>query len=292
LLEKRAPGSTGRSRNGLDVCGGEATKEELDMAISEIEVTRGILEGFTRDFLASLQSDVAIAGGGPAGMTCAYYLAREGLNVSVFERNLHVGGGMWGGGMLFPRIIIQEGARGILEEFGVRLEPFREGYYVGDSVETVSKVTSAAIDAGVKIWVGVSVEDVLIREESKVTGVVLNWRAVELANLHVDPLAMEAKVVVDATGHDADVVRTVARKIPGCRLNTDTGAVIGEMPMWAEVGESVIVENTREVYPNLLVSGMAANAVYGSPRMGAIFGGMFLSGKKCASLAADLARSV
>ncbi|HEY5528656.1 MAG TPA: sulfide-dependent adenosine diphosphate thiazole synthase [Thermoleophilia bacterium] len=258
------------------------------MGISEIEVTRGILEGFTRDFLAALQSDVAVVGGGPSGMTCAYYLAREGLNVSVFERNLHVGGGMWGGGMLFPRIVIQEEARAILDGFKVSLEPFSEGYYVGDSVETVSKVTAAAVDAGVKVWVGVSVEDVLIRESEKVTGVVLNWRAVELAQMHVDPLAMEAKLLVDATGHEADIVRTIKRKIPDCVLNTSTGDVVGELPMWAEMGESMIVENTREVYPNVLVTGMAANAVYGSPRMGAIFGGMFLSGKKCAELAVEM----
>jgi sulfide-dependent adenosine diphosphate thiazole synthase len=262
------------------------------MPLSEIDVTRGILEGFSRDFLGSLQSDVAVVGGGPSGMTCAYFLAKQGLNVSVFERNLHVGGGMWGGGMLMPRIMIQESAKGILDEFGVKLEPFKDGYYVGDSVETVSKVTAAAIDAGVRVWVGISVEDVLIREDEIIAGVVLNWRAVELASLHVDPLAVEAKVVVDATGHEADVVRTIERKIPGCRLNTDTGGVIGEMPMWADVGESVIVENTREVYPRLLVSGMAANAVYGSPRMGAIFGGMFLSGEKCAGLAADIIKGL
>src|SRR5450756_595387 len=139
------------------------------MPLSEIEVTRGILEAFSRDFLECLSLDVAIAGGGPAGMTAAYFLAREGVKVAIFERNLHVGGGMWGGGMLFPRIIIQEGAREILEEFGVRLEAFREGYYVGDSVETVAKVTAAAVDAGVRVWVGVSVEDVLIREESRIT---------------------------------------------------------------------------------------------------------------------------
>jgi len=36
------------------------------------------------------------------------------------------------------------------------------------------------------------------------------------------------------------------------------------------------------------VTGMAANAVYGSPRMGAIFGGMFLSGKTCAELAIEM----
>ena len=262
------------------------------MSLSEIDVTRGILERFSRDFLDALTSDVVVAGGGPAGMTCAYYLARMGRKVSVFERDLHVGGGMWGGGMLFPRIVIEEEALDILETFGVRLEPFKEGYYVGDSVETVSKVTAAAIDAGVRVWVGMTVEDVLIREEDLITGVVLNWRAVDLAGLHVDPLALEAKVVVDATGHDASVVRTVERKIPGCRLNTDTGRVVGEMPMWAEAGEAAVIDNTREVYPRLLVSGMAASAVYGTPRMGAIFGGMFISGRKCAELAQAILESI
>ncbi len=58
--------------------------------------------------------------------------------------------------------------------------------------------------------------------------------------------------------------------------------------MWAEVGEKAILENTRQVCPGLLVAGMAANAVFGSPRMGAVFGGMLLSGKKAAELAMDL----
>jgi len=35
-----------------------------------------------------------------------------------------------------------------------------------------------------------------------------------------------------------------------------------------------LIKNTREVYPGLIVTGMAANAVFGSPRIGAIFGGM------------------
>ncbi len=38
----------------------------------------------------------------------------------------------------------------------------------------------------------------------------------------------------------------------------------------------------------LLVTGVAVNAVFGLPRMGAIFGGMLLSGRKVAQLAADL----
>ena len=49
-------------------------------------------------------------------------------------------------------------------------------------------------------------------------------------------------------------------------------------------GRKSIISNTREVFSNLYVTGMAANAVYGSPRMGPIFGGMFQSGKKAAGL--------
>jgi thiazole biosynthesis enzyme len=111
---------------------------------------------------------------------------------------------------------------------------------------------------------------------------VLNWSAVSLANLHVDPMAIRSKLVIDATGHDAEVCRIVSRK-------TGTGVVVcGEKSMWAEIGEQEIIDNTKQVCPGLLVTGMAANAVFGGPRMGAIFGGMLLSGRKAASLAVGL----
>jgi thiazole biosynthesis enzyme len=96
--------------------------------------------------------------------------------------------------------------------------------------------------------------------------------------LHVDPLAIRAKMVIDATGHETEICHIIVRKI-GPKLKTKTGEVIGEKSMLADAGEKKLIENTREVYPGLMVTGMAANAVFGSPRMGAIFGGMLLSGK-------------
>jgi ribulose 1,5-bisphosphate synthetase/thiazole synthase len=63
--------------------------------------------------------------------------------------------------------------------------------------------------------------------------------------------------------------------------------VIGEKPMWAEVAERDTVAYTKEIYPGLLGAGMVVNAVFGLPRMGSIFGGMLLSGRKAADLAAD-----
>ncbi|MBC7239155.1 MAG: ribose 1,5-bisphosphate isomerase, partial [Chloroflexi bacterium] len=45
-----------------------------------------------------------------------------------------------------------------------------------------------------------------------------------------------------------------------------------------------VVEKTGEVFPGLLVSGMAVCEVYGGPRMGPIFGGMVLSGRRIAEI--------
>mgnify|MGYP003681950771 CR=1 FL=1 len=74
----------------------------------ELTITRGVVQTFFEDFLDSLDLDVAIAGAGPSGLIAARLLAREGLKVAIFERKLQVGGGIWAGGMLFPRIVVEE----------------------------------------------------------------------------------------------------------------------------------------------------------------------------------------
>lgn len=266
---------------------GEEETEVGKVSLEETAITACITRSFCEDFLADLELDVAVAGAGPSGITAARYLARAGAKTAVFERNLYVGGGMWGGGMLFPRIVVQEEAKPLLDEVGVRLREAAPGLYVADSVEAVSCCAAAALRAGARIWVGMGVEDLVLREDHRVCGVVLNWMAVERAGLHVDPMALRARLVIDATGHDAEVCRTLTRKVPGLRLPTPDGSVVGEMPMWAEKGEGSLVENTREVHPGLIVAGMTANAVFGSYRMGAVFGGMLLSGKRAAELALE-----
>jgi len=252
------------------------------MKLDDIVISKAIMETFTKDFVDYLEVDVAIVGGGPAGLTAGYYLAKKGKKVVLFERKLSIGGGMWGGGMMYNKCVFQEDAKKILDEFGVTTHKYQEGYYVTDSLETVSVLCSKAIKAGLKIFNLISVEDVMIRKE-KITGLVLNWSAVQLAKLHVDPMTIRAKYVIDATGHDAEVVKIVVRKI-GKKLYTKTGDILGEKPMWAEVGEKDIMKNTKECYPGLYICGMASNAVFGGPRMGPIFGGMLLSGKRISGL--------
>ena len=128
-------------------------------------------------------------------------------------------------------------------------------------------------------------EDVAIRDGT-IAGLVINWSAVGMARLHVDPMVIMSKRTVDATGHDCEVCRILERKV-GPKLRTPTGKVLGETSMWAEKGELSLVENSKEIYPNLYVAGMAANSVFGSPRMGPIFGGMLMSGRACAERVAE-----
>ncbi|MBU2540421.1 MAG: sulfide-dependent adenosine diphosphate thiazole synthase [Candidatus Omnitrophica bacterium] len=250
------------------------------MKLDEITISKAIIETYNKKLIAALDVDVAIAGAGPAGMCCAYYLAKANKKVVIFERKLSVGGGMWGGGIMFNEIVIQNEAKKILDEFGIKTRVYQKGYYTADSIEAVSTFCSKTVKAGAKIFNLMSVEDVMIRKNS-ICGLVLNWTSVEMANLHVDPITMRARYVVDATGHASEVVHIVERK-SGIRLNTKTGKIVGEGSMWAEVAEDMTVENSKEVCPGLYVSGMAANAVFGGPRMGPVFGGMLLSGKKIA----------
>ncbi len=254
--------------------------------MDEVTISKAIMESFIAEFTQSLDVDVAIAGAGPSGMMAAYYLAKAGVRAVVFERQLRLGGGMPGGGMMFNRIVVQEEGKAVLDEFGVRTSEYQKGYYTADALEAISTLCSRTIQAGAKIFNLIRVEDVVIREGDRISGLVLNWSATMWSGLHVDPLAIRSRLVIDATGHECDICTIVQKKVGS--LRTVTGRVVGEKSMWAEKGEAEIIENTREIYPGLLVAGMAANAVSGSPRMGAIFGGMLLSGKRAAELALDI----
>ncbi len=250
--------------------------------LDDVVISKAIIESYTQEILENLESDVIICGGGPSGLCASYYLAQEGFKVVVFERMLRPGGGMPGGGMMFNRIVVQEESKPVLDELGVTSTHYKENYYLASSLETLGVLLSQAIKKGAHVFNCISAEDVLVYD-NKVQGVVINWTAAGMAKFHVDPLTARSSFVVDATGHAAEIAHVVSRK-SGAKLMTPGGEVVGERPMWAEKGEKVLLTNTKEIFPNLYVCGMAANAVFGGPRMGPIFGGMLLSGQKVARL--------
>jgi len=253
--------------------------------LDEKVITQAIVERYFRKLRDNLSIDVAVVGGGPSGLVCSYFIAKNGFKVALFERKLSIGGGMWGGGMMFNEIVVQKEGKRILDEFEIRSQPYGEDYFTADSIEAISSLCSKTVKSGVTLFNLISAEDILLKQ-NRVAGLVLNWTAVEMANLHVDPLTIQSKVVVDATGHATEVVALLQKKNE-VRLFTETGKIMGERSLWAEVAERDTMNNTREVYPGLYVTGMAANATFGSYRMGPIFGGMLLSGEKAASLVVE-----
>ena len=103
-------------------------------------------------------------------------------------------------------------------------------------------------------------------------------------------MSARSKIVVEATGHSLEILKILEKKVDG-KLFTKTGKIMGEKSMWADLAEDTIVKNSKEVCAGLYVCGMCANAVFGGPRMGPIFGGMLLSGEKVAEeLAGKLRR--
>ena len=94
------------------------------MQLDDVTISRVIIKNFMAEFQDAMDVDVAIGGAGPAGMTAAYYLAKEGVKTVIFERSLRPGGGMPGGGMMFNTIVVQAEAKAILDEFGIRNAEF------------------------------------------------------------------------------------------------------------------------------------------------------------------------
>jgi heterodisulfide reductase subunit A-like polyferredoxin len=91
---------------------------------------------------------VAVIGSGPAGLSCAYYLAKEGYGVTIYER-LPVAGGMLSVGIpeyRLPRKTI-EAEIGIIQEMGVEI---RTGVEVGKdiSIEQLRREGNRAIFLG------------------------------------------------------------------------------------------------------------------------------------------------
>jgi thiamine thiazole synthase len=259
------------------------------MKIDDVGISRAILRDYSARLDRALESDVLVVGGGPSGLVAATLLARRERRVVVLEKRLAPGGGVWGGGMLFSTVVVQPEAEHLLKQFGVHYEATRgasapSGLLVAQAVELASALILTAVQSGVTVLNALSVEDVMVTED-RVTGLVVNFTPVEVTSMHVDPLSFRSRAVLDASGHDAVVAGLLQKH--NFPLRTPSGKMEGEGPMWAEKGEEAVVTYTREIFPGAYVSGMAACAVFGGPRMGPIFGGMLLSGERAAGLIAE-----
>jgi thiamine thiazole synthase len=256
--------------------------EKLKYA-SENQITNAIITEFAKSFSDYSDLDVIIIGGGPSGLMAARELAQKNVKVLIIERNNYLGGGFWVGGYLMNTITIRAPGQKILDELGIPYKEFKNNLYVAVGPHACSKLISETCAAGAHIQNMTSFDDVVIREENRVSGVVINWTPVSAMPREitcVDPVALECKLVMDSTGHDACVVNKLVErnimKIPGFG------------PMWVERSEDLVIEHTGVVHPGLIATGMAVSTTYGLPRMGPTFSSMLLSGRRGAEIAYEL----
>ncbi|MBN1160452.1 MAG: thiazole biosynthesis protein, partial [Dehalococcoidales bacterium] len=249
--------------------------------VGEAVITRSIIEEFSKEFNEYVESDCIIVGGGPSGLVAGRDIARAGKKVVLIERNNYLGGGFWSGGYLMPKVTVRQPGEKLLDELGVPYKTVAKGLVVCDAPHACAALIAAACEAGVKIFNMTMLEDLVIKE-GKVCGTVINWSPIASLPRQVaalDPVAIEAKVVIEATGHEATAVAKLEKR--------NLIKTKGEGAMWIEKSEDLIVEHTGECYPGLIVTGMAVGAVYGLPRMGPTFGAMFLSGEVAAKVALE-----
>jgi thiazole biosynthesis enzyme len=247
--------------------------------VSEKEITRTIATMFNETMAEYTDSDVIIIGAGPAGLTAGRDLANMGVRTLIIEQNNYIGGGYWVGGYMMNPVTVRAPAQKIWDELGVPYRKIREGLYATWGPHACSKLIAATCDAGVRFLQLTKFDDLVLKNK-RVSGVVINWMPVSALPRNitcVDPVALESKIVIDASGHDSVAVKRLM----------DRGYVKwkGMDPLWVEGSEDAVVNQTGEVFPGLIATGMSVTETHGLPRMGPTFGSMLLSGKKAAEIA-------
>jgi len=247
--------------------------------VSEKEITRTIATMFNETMAEYTDSDVINIGAGPAGLTAGRDLANMGVRTLIVEQNNYIGGGYWVGGYMMNPVTVRAPAQKIWDELGVPYRKTREGLYATWGPHACSKLIAATCDAGVRFLQLTKFDDLVLKNK-RVSGVVINWMPVSALPRNitcVDPVALESKIVIDASGHDSVAVKRLM----------DRGYVKwkGMDPLWVEGSEDEVVNHTGEVFPGLIATGMSVTETHGLPRMGPTFGSMLLSGKKAAEIA-------
>lgn len=212
--ENPFPAVCGRICN--HACEEHCTRGSIDQAVAIDDIKKFIAEQELTpegQFLPWKRYDyhdkkIAIIGGGPAGLSCAYYLAQDGYDVTVFEKEEKLGGMMTLG---IPAFRLQkdvvQAEIDIIEKLGVK---FKTGVEVGKDV-TIAQLKEQGFK-GFYIAIGAQLSRNLGLENEDNIDVVGGIDFLRQVNLGKG-LELNGNVVVIGGGNVAmDVARTALRQ--------------------------------------------------------------------------------
>ena len=124
---KQCQGSCVRGIKGEPVSIGDIENYIFEKAEQEGYSLKTAMQIKENNNTTYLNKKVAIIGGGPAGLTCAAFLAKEGIDVTIYEKYNYLGGLLVHGIPEFrlPKTRVQETVKKILE-LGIKVEYNKE----------------------------------------------------------------------------------------------------------------------------------------------------------------------
>ena len=218
LIKKENPFPAVCGRICNHACETECTRGTLDQAVAIDEVKRFIadhdLHAETRYIPPMINQTgkpypekIAIIGAGPAGMSCAYFLAEKGYSPVVFDKARRPGGMLMNGipGFRLEKDVV-EAEINILREMGVE---FRCGVEVGKDV-TIQQLREQGFK-GFFVAIGLQSGGRLNVPGDDAQGVIPGIYFIKKVNIE-GPQQLHGKVVVIGGGNiGADVARTAVR---------------------------------------------------------------------------------
>ncbi|MFT5807492.1 MAG: NADPH-dependent glutamate synthase beta subunit-like oxidoreductase [Moritella dasanensis] len=195
-------------------CEDECTRCDLDGAVAVDDIKKFIAQkemDADMRYIPTIKYDydkkIAVIGGGPAGLSCAYYLAVEGYKVTVFEKQTALGGMLTLG---IPSYRLEKDVINaeidVLREMGVE---FKTGVEIGKDI-TLAELRKQDFQA-FYMAIGAQAGRPLGLDGEDAQGVVTGVEFLRQVNLG-ENTALEGKVIVIGGGNVAiDVARTATR---------------------------------------------------------------------------------